>query len=214
MENPARTAQYLELMATRRRDLRTCHAQILAPTARFTWEIGSGHGHFLAAYAQAHPSELCVGIDIVSERIERALRKRDRATLSNLHFVHAEARLFLETLTDGATFSRLFILFPDPWPKLRHHKHRIMQPDFLASVAARAGEGARLYFRTDFTPYYDDTKAVLSGHASWDVIPEGAEPWPFEHETVFQARAPSYHSLIARPKQPATTHTPPLTPAQ
>ncbi len=201
-------------METRRRDLRTCHAQILAPTARFTWEIGSGHGHFLAAYAQAHPSELCVGIDIVSERIERALRKRDRATLSNLHFVHAEARLFLETLPDGATFSRLFILFPDPWPKLRHHKHRIMQPDFLASVAARAGEGARLYFRTDFTPYYDDTKAVLSSHANWDVIPEGAEPWPFEHETVFQARAPSYQSLIARPKQPATTHTPPLTPAQ
>jgi len=45
---------------------------------------------------------------------------------------------------------------------------------------------------------------VLSDHANWDVIPEGAEPWPFEHETVFQARAPSYHSLIARPKQPAT----------
>jgi len=205
VENPARTAQYLELMETRRRDLRARHAQLLAPHTRFTWEIGSGHGHFLAAYAQAHPTELCVGIDIIGERIERALRKRDRATLSNLHFVHAEARLFLETLPGDATFSRLFILFPDPWPKLRHHKHRIMQSDFLASVAARAGEGARLYFRTDFTPYYDDTKAVLSDHANWDVIPEGAEPWPFEHETVFQARAPSYHSLIARPKQAATT---------
>ncbi len=209
VENPARTAQYLELMEARRRDLRVSHARNLAPQARFTWEIGSGHGHFLAAYAQTHPTELCIGIDIVSERIDRALRKRDRATLANLHFVHAEARLFLETLPAEATFSRLFILFPDPWPKLRHHKHRIMQPDFLAAVAARAGEGARLYFRTDFTPYYDDTKAVLAAHADWELFADGAETWPFEHETVFQARAPSYHSLIARPKQPAAT--PPLT---
>lgn len=132
-------------MATRRRDLRACHAQILAPHTRFTWEIGSGHGHFLAAYAHAHPAELCIGIDIIGERVERAQRKRDRASLANLHFIHAEARLFLETLPADATFSRLFILFPDPWPKLRHHKHRIMQPDFLASVAARAGEGAPLF---------------------------------------------------------------------
>lgn len=189
-------------MAARRRDLRACLANILPPRTRFTWEIGCGHGHFLTAYAQAHPHELCVGIDIVSERVGRAVRKRDRARLPNLHFIHAEARLFLEMLPAEATFSRLFVLFPDPWPKLRHHKHRIMQPDFLAAVAARAGEGARLYFRTDFTPYHDDTKIVLATHPRWQLVPAEApagEPWPFEHETVFQSRAPSYHSLIARP---------------
>lgn len=189
-------------MAARRRDLRACLANILPPRTRFTWEIGCGHGHFLTAYAQAHPHELCVGIDIVSERVGRAVRKRDRARLPNLHFIHAEARLFLEMLPAEATFSRLFVLFPDPWPKLRHHKHRIMQPDFLATVAARAGEGARLYFRTDFTPYHDDTKIVLATHPRWQLVPADApagEPWPFEHETVFQSRAPSYHSLIARP---------------
>lgn len=210
VENPSRTAEYLERMEARRRNLRARQAQILPSHARFTWEIGSGHGHFLTAYAQSHPTELCIGIDIIGERVERALRKRDQASLANLHFIHAEARLFQETLPADATFSRLFILFPDPWPKLRHHKHRIMQPDFLAAVAARAGEGARLYFRTDFTPYYDDTKAVLSSHPNWDILSDGSEPWPFEHETVFQARAPSYHSLIARPKQPTTTPPNPL----
>jgi tRNA (guanine-N7-)-methyltransferase len=212
VENPARTAQFLERMAARRRGLCERHAQILPPRAQFTWEIGSGHGHFLAAYAQAYPRELCVGIDIVSERIGRALRKRDRAKLTNLHFIHAEARLFLETLPADVTFSRLFILFPDPWPKLRHHKHRIMQPDFLTSLAARAGEGARLYFRTDFTPYFDDTKTVLEAHHDWNVVPDGGELWPFEHETVFQARAPSFHSLIASPKRLASTPTHPLAP--
>lgn len=213
MENAARTAQFLSMMEDRRRELRALQAKIHAGHSAFTWEIGCGHGHFLTAYAQAHPTELCIGVDIVSERIERAVRKRDRANLPNLHFVHAEARLFLETLPDGVKFSRLFILFPDPWPKLRHHKHRIMQPDFLFALVPRAGEGARLYFRTDFTPYYDDTTAVFAAHPDWTCSADNksgsnADLWPFEHETVFQSRAPSFHSLIARlRKQPPTAPT-------
>jgi tRNA (guanine-N7-)-methyltransferase len=202
-------------MEARRNDLRDRFAAIFPPGTppRFTWEIGCGHGHFLTAYAQAHPNEICIGVDIVSERIERAVRKRDRAKLANLHFIHAEARLFLETLPAEARFTRLFILFPDPWPKARHHKHRIMQPDFLADAAKRAGEGARLYFRTDFTPYYKDTELVFNSHPDWELVPVlpsipnaitsdiRAEPWPYEQETVFQARAESYHSLIAKPRK-------------
>jgi tRNA (guanine-N7-)-methyltransferase len=188
------------MMDARRRELRDRQERILPPKAQFTWEIGCGHGHFLAAYAQAHPEELCIGVDIVSERIERGIRKRDRAKLANLHFIHAEARLFLEMLSGDTTFSRLFILFPDPWPKLRHHKHRIMQPDFLVSLAPRATPGARIYFRTDFTPYFDDTQAVFEAHPDWEPVMDGSEPWPFEHETVFQSRAVSYHSIIARPR--------------
>jgi tRNA (guanine-N7-)-methyltransferase len=211
VENLTRTAQFLAMMEERRRELRERFSHILPPTKPFVWEIGCGHGHFLTAYAQAHPHETCIGVDLVSERIERANKKRDRAKLTNLHFLHAEARLFLETLPAEARFSRLFVLFPDPWPKLRHHKHRIMQPDFLADAAKRAGEGARLYFRTDFTPYYDDTKVVFDSHPDWTLSaladPTGSESiatpdhetWPFEHETVFQSRAPSYNSIIARP---------------
>ena len=227
MDNPARTAGYLAMMDARRRELRERQSTILfssrvrvpaiasysvpSGTARsgadpspalahFIWEIGCGHGHFLTAYAQTHPDEVCIGIDIVSERIGRAIRKRDRAKLTNLHFIHAEARLFLETLPDTAAFSRLFVLFPDPWPKLRHHKHRILQPDFLAAAAARAGEGARLYFRTDYQPYFNDVRATLSAHPDW--LPT-EEPWPFEHETVFQSRAEQYHSLVVKLHTPA-----------
>lgn len=184
-------------MEDRRRDLRDRFVPIFAHNQSFVWEIGCGHGHFLTAYAQAHREQLCIGVDIVSERIERAVRKRDRAQLPNLHFIHAEARLFLETLPSGVSFSCLFVLFPDPWPKLRHHKHRIMQPDFLSDAADRAGEGARLYFRTDFTPYYLDTKVVLQEHTDWSLAPNEVESWPFEHQTVFQSRVESFHSLIA-----------------
>lgn len=185
------------MMEDRRRDLRERQDRVLSGQPTFTWEIGCGHGHFLTAYAQAHPNEICIGVDIVSDRIERAIRKRDRAKLTNLHFIHAEARLFLETLPANATVSRLFVLFPDPWPKLRHHKHRIMQPDFLSAAAKRAGEGARLYFRTDFTPYYEDTNAVFDSHPDWALVTVETETWPFECETVFQSRAASHHSIIA-----------------
>jgi tRNA (guanine-N7-)-methyltransferase len=184
------------MMEKRRSDLRHLQSRVLPPQAHFTWEIGCGHGHFLTAYAQAHPEEVCIGVDIVSDRIDRAVRKRDRAKLPNLHFIHAEARLFLELLPPDTTFSRLFVLFPDPWPKLRHHKHRIMQAEFLSEVAKRAGKGARLYFRTDYTPYYEDTRAIVAAHPDWSLDATTADVWPFEHETVFQARADAFNSLI------------------
>src|ERR1043165_5508132 len=136
-------------MEQRRVELRGSFARILAGQTEFVWELGCGHGHYLTAYAAAHPDKLCLGVDLVQERIERATKKRDRAKLANLHFIRAEARLFLEMLPPAATFSDVFILFPDPWPKARHHKHRIIQPEVLEVIAARATPMCRLLFRTD-----------------------------------------------------------------
>lgn len=206
MDNPARTAEHRERLAQRRETLQAAFAQIFpAEKADFVWEVGCGHGHFLTAYAQAHPERLCVGIDLASDRIARAIRKRDRARLANLYFLQAEARFFLESLPLKVRFSDVFILFPDPWPKLRHHKHRILQPSFLDAVADRMGVGGRLLFRTDYAPYFQDAVAVVDAHARWGRVDE---PWPFEFETVFQSRAASYHSLIARPTLAAISPAP------
>jgi tRNA (guanine-N7-)-methyltransferase len=123
------------------------------------------------------------------------VRKRDRAKLAHLHFLQAEAALFLEALPATARFSTLFILFPDPWPKLRHHKHRILQPEFLTAAAAHAAPGCQLCFRTDHLPYFQSALGVARAHPDWRIT---EEPWPFEHETVFQSRAASFHSFIAR----------------
>jgi tRNA (guanine-N7-)-methyltransferase len=164
---------------------------------QFICEVGSGHGHFLTAYAQAHPAEVCVGIDIIGERVARATRKRDRAGLGQLHFLHAEARLFFETLPPAVLISKIFILFPDPWPKKRHHKHRIIQPDFLRLLRSRVRADAQLFFRTDHRPYFDYAQATVSEHPEWRLT---AAAWPFEHETVFQQRAETHHSLAAEPR--------------
>jgi tRNA (guanine-N7-)-methyltransferase len=185
---------YVAVLSERRSQLRRQLAEIVPPGRSFVWEIGCGHGHFLTAYAAAHPTSLCLGVDIASDRIGRGQRKQKRARLDNLHFLHADAEDFLAALPVGAVFSALFVLFPDPWPKRRHHKHRLLNPGFLERSAERAGRGSRLYFRTDFAPYYQDTRELLRERSDWRLADE---PWPFETATVFQERAPHYQSLIA-----------------
>lgn len=162
-----------------------------------TLEIGCGHGHFLNAYAQAHPDEHCLGLDLLADRIARAQKKARRAGLTNLAFFHAEARLLLEALPAPVRLGRIFILFPDPWPKLRHHKHRILQADFLSALADRSTPETRVYFRTDYRPYFEAARETAERHERWRLV---AEPWPFEHSTVFQERADQHHSLVLCPR--------------
>lgn len=202
MEEGTPSQEYLGILAERRAALGLELGQILHNTHEFVWELGSGHGHFLTAYAAAHPDVCCIGVDIVSERIERACRKRDRARLPNLHFLRTEGRLFLETLPPKVRINSVFILFPDPWPKSRHHKHRIMQRSFLQQLATYSTPHCRLNFRTDFAPYFEEARAIVATHEHWKTT---EEPWPFEAETVFQKRAPVHYSLVARRKPVAST---------
>lgn len=196
--------EFLETIAQRRAALRAEVGALLPAPRAIVWEIGCGHGHFLVRYAQEFPAKFCVGVDIRLERLERSGRKRDRARLGNCHFVRAEAREFLHALPAGVTFAEIWVLFPDPWPKARHNKNRLLKPEFFEAVAARAGEGARLFFRTDHREYFREVEGFFAAGdvPAWRRDPAAA--WPLEQETVFQSRAPSYHSLVAvRTSHPA-----------
>jgi tRNA (guanine-N7-)-methyltransferase len=201
---------FLARVAERQAGLRAKLAELIPAGATLTLEIGSGHGHFLTRYATEFPQRLFLGVDLISDRIRRSKRKAERARLTHCHFLQAEARETIDALPPDVTFTELWILFPDPWPKKRHHKNRLLQPDFLETVARRMGEGARLYFRTDHGEYFRSAAALFPGLATWRIDP--AAPWPLEQETVFQARAPSYHSLVAvrtsNPSKPAGTPVP------
>jgi tRNA (guanine-N7-)-methyltransferase len=193
---PVQPAEHVSLLGQRRAELGAVVAGFIGSDARIVWEVGSGHGHFLTAYARAHPAEVCVGVDIMSDRVNRAQRKRDRAQLANLHFVRADAGDFLAVLPADARFASVFVLFPDPWPKRRHHKNRVMTEGFLSAVAARCDPGAQLNFRTDYAPYFQVAAALLRAHADWAEVDPAH--WPFEEATVFQKRAPTHFSLVAR----------------
>lgn len=194
--------EFLARVAQRQAALRAKLAAFIPATAAITLEIGSGHGHFLTRYAAEFPQRLCLGVDLISDRIRRSKRKAERAKLDHCHFVQAEARELIDALPAGVTFTELWVLFPDPWPKKRHHKNRLLQPAFFDLIASRMGEGARLYFRTDHGEYFRAVSALFPNLQSWRIDP--AAQWPLEQETVFQARAPSYHSLVAvRTSSPA-----------
>lgn len=201
-ENSIRAQGHELRAAERQRHLQEMLSNLTPPAnSTAVCEVGCGHGHFLAAFAKNHPDVFCIGVDVAKKRIERAVRKRDRARLPNLNFVLADAFEFFTGLDESVRFSAVYVLFPDPWPKRRHHKNRLLQPEFMEAVSSKTIEGARLYFRTDFRAYFDEASKLLDSHTGWRLV---AEPWPFEAVTVFQARAPTFHSLVAQknPERP------------
>ena len=193
---PVQISEHSARIADRRERLRAALDGIISPSPRFVWEVGCGHGHFLAAYAAAHPEAQCIGIDISSDRIARANRKRERAKLNNLHFVLAEADDFLAVMPEGSRFSAIYLLFPDPWPKRRHHKNRVLTPGFLSAAGAAAESDAPLFFRTDHEGYFRDSETAIREHAQW--IPSRAHLLPFEEPTVFEKRAARHFTLVAK----------------
>ncbi|MEN9840725.1 MAG: hypothetical protein RL376_525 [Verrucomicrobiota bacterium] len=157
-----------------------------------TLELGCGHGHYLNAYAAAHPQEFCVGLDLIADRIARAERKANRARLANLAFVQAEAALFLGALAEQPVpvrLRRVFVLFSDPWPKRRHWKHRVVQPGLLDLLGKLTEPGAAFHFRTDHPEYFTFARQVVAEHALWQLAEEDAAAWPFEYVSVFEERA-------------------------
>lgn len=175
------------------------------PTGEFVIEFGCGHGHFLSAYAEAHPLQQCMGIDLVTKRIEKANTKLEKRGLANARFLKAEALEFIECLPEANGFAAAFMLFPDPWPKVRHAKNRMLQADFLSKLAERMPSEAPFYFRTD----HDGLKAWalerLLEHADWQLQPQAE--WPFEQASYFQNMMEDWHSIIAT-RAPKTATTP------
>ena len=191
-------ARELEKQAARKAELvKTCRAD-LAGVDRILFEAGCGHGHWLTDYAEANPSMICAGIDLISWRVRKGNEKKAKRGLQNLHFYKAELSEFLGALPVGIRFDRTVLLFPDPWPKAKHHRRRMVQPSFLDEVARRTDWGGEFCFRSDDRPYFDWTVEHLSEHPDWE-IDESAQ-WPYESETYFQSLMDGYYSVVAKRK--------------
>jgi tRNA (guanine-N7-)-methyltransferase len=163
--------------------------------AEITLEIGCGHGHYLTAYAQQYSEANCLGIDLVSRRIRKACEKRDKRGLDNLRFLKAEVKEFMSIWPEHLSIERIFILFPDPWPKKRHTKNRIIQPTLLDILAERSHPGTALHFRTDHVGAFAWGGEVIREHPRWEQ--SDSVQWPFENPSWFQDLFDSYQSLTA-----------------
>ncbi|MGE9297020.1 MAG: tRNA (guanosine(46)-N7)-methyltransferase TrmB [Puniceicoccales bacterium] len=166
-----------------------------AGTERRVLEIGCGHGHFLTAYAQANPEQACVGIDLVTKRIDKGNSKAEKRGLANLRFHKAELTEFLDALPEGLAFERVFMLFPDPWPKKRHHKNRMIQHAFLERLSQITTPDADFCFRTDHEGLFAWTVEHLEESPLWRIDTDAA--WPLEERSFFQDLMDSWQSLVA-----------------
>ena len=198
MKNGNRGQGYREFEQRRKQRLAALsrHCRSLFPQAtEITLEIGSGHGHFLTAFAAAVPARSFVGLDLINRRLEKSQRKRERARLDNLTFLKAEATEFLNSLPAQVRVEECYVIYPDPWPKKRHHKNRLIQPAFLTLLAGRMIAKGRLNFRTDHVPYFEWCEGMVDLHRNWRVLPE--VPWGFEQATIFGEMLSNHRSLVA-----------------
>jgi len=195
MEISAAYARELEKQKQRKALLKVELHAALKDVDRILFEAGCGHGHWLTSYAEQHPKQICVGIDLIAGRIQKAIRKRDKRGLDNLHFFKAELTEFLEVLPGSIRFDKTVLLFPDPWPKAKHHRRRMVQTAFLNAVAERTDPKGLFCFRSDDVAYYEWTLEHFKANPHWEI--DSSAAWPHETKTYFQEMMESYQSVIA-----------------
>ena len=124
-------------------------AQLFVENMREVWlEIGFGSGEHLAQQAIENPSVGIIGCEPYINGVARLLADIDKHDLTNVKIFRDDARILLRALP-GASIARTFILFPDPWPKMRHHKRRIIGPSTIPSLCRLMPTGTELRIATD-----------------------------------------------------------------
>ncbi len=142
-------------------------------------EIGFGRAEALIGLAGAHPERAFLGIEISRKRVEKAARRLARAGVATVRLVHAPAEYLLERVVRPASLVEIWISFPDPWPKKRHHKRRLVRPAIAALLARALVPGGVLHVATDHEGYAAWIAEVLAAEPAFENL---HAPAPFSRE--------------------------------
>jgi tRNA (guanine-N7-)-methyltransferase len=124
-------------------------------------ELGCGDASFLAEYARHHPQNNFIGVERLLGRLQKLDKKGRRLGLVNTRGVRIESAYFLQYLLPPHAASALHIYFPDPWPKLKHRRHRLVGDCFPALARAALAAGGAVFLRTDDTDYFQQMTEVF-----------------------------------------------------
>ena len=178
-------------------------AQALDPSVLFsqsqdTWlEIGFGAGEHLAAQATANPQIGLIGCEHYVDGVASCFSRLEREEIHNVRVHHGDARDLMDALPD-ASIGRSFLLYPDPWPKARHHKRRFINPENLDSFARIMVDGAHLRVASDIPEYIDWTREALAEHSDFSLVADTGDAWPdwpgtrYEAKALREGRIPAY----------------------
>lgn len=152
-------------------------------------EIGFGMGAATAAIAQAHPDTDYLGVEVHTPGIGALLKSVGELGLTNLRIIQHDAVEVLEHMLPDASLDGVHIFFPDPWHKKRHHKRRLIQPDFVALLVKKLQPGGYLHLATDWADYAHQMLKVLSANPNLANTVEGYAPRPeYRPLTKFEQR--------------------------
>lgn len=179
-------------------------AALAAAHQRIWVEIGFGGGEHLAEQADNNRDVLVIGCEPYIDGVAKLLLDVDARGLENVRLLPDDARLLLDALPEGSV-ERLFILFPDPWPKARHNKRRIVSQETLDSVARVLKQGGELRLATDHADYAEWMLEHVLAHDAFDWQAKRHEDWKtppadwvrtrYEEKTRAQGREPVYYLL-------------------
>jgi tRNA (guanine-N7-)-methyltransferase len=152
-------------------------------------EIGFGMGETTAQIALAHPHNDYLGIEVHTPGVGSLLRLIEAHALANVRIIQHDAVEVLNHMIAAGSLSAIHVFFPDPWPKKRHHKRRLIQPPLVHLLASRLRPGGYLHLATDWEDYALQILEVLSAEAQLDNTAEGFAPRP-DHRplTKFESR--------------------------
>jgi tRNA (guanine-N7-)-methyltransferase len=141
-------------------------------------EIGFGMGETTADIAAAHPSNDYLALEVHTPGVGSLLKEIDARGLSNLRIIQHDALDVLEHMVAPESFDGAHIFFPDPWPKKRHHKRRLVQPPFIALLTSRLKHGGYVHVATDWEEYAQQILEVLTNEPALENTAQGYAPRP------------------------------------
>ncbi len=153
-------------------------------------DIGFGDGEGLLTLAANNPSIDYLGLEVHEPGIGHLLLLLERAGASNVRVIQHDAVEVLEHMLPGQQFNAVNLLFPDPWPKKRHHKRRLVQPDFVRNVARVLRPGGLFHVATDWADYAEHVRSVLEDSDQFSPSSEegGVDPLYQRPPTKFERR--------------------------
>ena len=159
--------------------------QPLSSAKPLVLEIGSGMGETTAAIAQAHPELDFVAVEVHGPGVGSLLNRIHEGNIQNLRVVRHDAIEVLERMVADASLDGIHLFFPDPWPKKRHHKRRLVQPDFAQLAAKKLKAGGILHAATDWPDYAEHMAGVFNSEDLLEPVDRGLVERP---ATKFESR--------------------------
>ena len=148
-------------------------------------EIGSGMGETTVQIAKAHPEAEIIAVEVHGPGVGSLLNRIHAEELKNLRVIRYDAIEVLEHMVADGSLAAILLFFPDPWPKKRHHKRRLVQPGFAALAARKLAPGGILHAATDWADYAEQIAAVLSAN---DLLEECRSGYAERPVTKFESR--------------------------